>query len=94
MENMKLNKGLNLLYDITNQNQIIQNDYCPHIFNHFLNPLLNSKYQKINIPDHKTPKDNNQFYFRNLSILQNPINSFKYYGINQSKNLINDFFII
>ena len=90
---MKLNKGLNLLYDITNQNQIIQNDYCPHIFNHFLNPLLNSKYQKLNIPDHKTPKDNNQFYFRNLSILQNPINSFKYYGINQSKNLINDFFI-
>ena len=35
------------LYDIANQN--IKNDYCPHIFDHFLNTFLNSKCQKLNL---------------------------------------------
>ena len=33
---MKLNKGLNLLYDITNQNQIIQNEETKFKNNEFI----------------------------------------------------------
>ena len=32
-----------LLYDVNNLNKNIVNDYCPHLFDHFLNKLFTSK---------------------------------------------------
>ena len=37
-----------LLYDINNSNNFVEgNDYCPHIFDHFINPYMNSIFKKI-----------------------------------------------
>ena len=94
------------LYDINASNIKIENQYCPHIFNHFLNPYLNSKYEIINLsilepnsqqtlPESEPKKDKEEkiIYARNLSILQNPFKSFNYYGYTQSKNLFNSYLI-
>ena len=96
-----------LLYDINNSDINIENIYCPHILNHFLNPFLNSKYEKINLSlletnsqnsssssEQKQPeKDKKIIFSRNLSLLQNQLKSFNYYGYNQAKNLLNSFLI-
>ena len=37
------------LFDINNSNNNIEYKYCPHILNHFLNPFLNSTFEKINL---------------------------------------------
>ena len=66
-----------LLYDINNQEIIIENEYCPHIFEHFLNPYLNSKFQKINLShielnnqsNSNNNKDKHLIYFTNLSLI-------------------------
>ena len=104
MENINQNdneKSKIKIFDINNPNLIIENEYCPHISNHFLNPYINSKYKKINLsilePIHDTQekkeKDEKFIYSRNLSLLQNPFKSFNYYGYNQSKNLFNSYLI-
>ena len=95
-----------LLFNINKSNIKIENQYCPHIFNFFLNPYLNSKYEKINLSplesdsqfsssetQSKKEKEEKIIYSRNLSILQNPFKSFNYYGYNQSKNLFNSYLI-
>ena len=95
-----------LLFNINKSNIKIENQYCPHIFNLFLNPYLNSKYTKINLSplesdsqlslsetQSKKEKEEKIIYSRNLSILQNPFKSFNYYGYNQSKNLFNSYLI-
>ena len=95
-----------LLFDINKSNINLENQYCPHIFNHFLNPYLNSKYEKINLSllesdsqlsssetKSKKEKEEKMIYTRNLSILQNPFKSFNYYGYYQSKNLLNSYLI-
>ena len=78
------------LYDIANQN--IKNDYCPHIFDHFLNTFLNSKCQKLNLSTEQNI-EKKELYFRNLSIFQNPLKTFNCYGYQQSKNLLDSFLI-
>ena len=95
----------NILYDINKSILKIKNQYCPHIFNRFLNPYLNSKYEKINLSilesdsqketdsESKKEKEEKMIYSRNLSILQNPFKSFNYYGYNQSKNLFNSYLL-
>ena len=70
----------------------IRNEYCPHIFDHFLNPYLNSKCEKI-IFDIDNQKNNSILYSRNLSVIQNPLKSFNYYGYTQSKNLLDSYLI-
>ena len=94
-----------LLFNIDLSNLRIENQYCPHIFNRFLNPYLNSKYEKINLSilesdsqketdsQSKKEKDDKIIYSRNLSILQNPFKTFNYYGYSQSKNLLNSYLI-
>ena len=97
-----------LLYDINNQEIIIENEYCPHIFEHFLNPYLNSKFHKINLshielnnqpnPNNTNTnkdkdKDKHLIYFTNLSYLQNSFKTFNYYGYNQSKNILDSFLV-
>ena len=94
------------IYNINKLKIKIENEYCPHIFNRFLNPYLNSKYERINLsilePDSKQSSSENEskkekeekmIYSRNLSILQNPFKSYNYYGYNQSKNLFNSYLI-
>ena len=94
-----------LIFDINKSDVKIENEYCIHIFDHFLNPYLNSKYKKIDLsllesaPQSKTDdkmqnkKENKILYSRNLSILQNSFKSFNYYGYNQTKNLFNSYLV-
>ena len=93
-----------LLYDVNNNDITIENDYCPHIFDHFLNNYLNSKLKKINISKVKTknqssPTENEKkhdkhlIYFPNLSIIQNSFKTFNYYGYGQAKNILNSFLV-
>ena len=90
-----------LLYDINNTDITIENEYCPHLFDHYLNTYMNSKLERINIselePNSKEnsnkKKDKKIIYLRNLSYLQNSFKSFNYYGYNQSKNLFNSFYL-
>ena len=100
----KPEKSENLIFDINNPNLVIENEYCPHISNHFLNPYINSKYKKINlsllVPNPKSSdapeknvKDEKIIYSRNLSLLQNCFKSFNCYGYHQSKNLFNSYLI-
>ena len=59
-----------------------------------MNPYINSKYKRINLSilepiqdtQEKKEKEEKMIYSRNLSLLQNPVKSFNYYGYNQSKN--------
>ena len=108
MENIspenKDNKNI-ILFDINKYYIKTENEYCSHIFNHFLNPYLNSKCEKINLslltpkPGYRTseskPKNEKEkfIYSRNLSFFQDIFKSYKYYGFNQSKNLLNSFLI-
>ena len=88
-----------LLYDINNSDITIENEYCPHIFDHFLNTYMDSKLKRINISELESYNQNNTnlkkdikiIYFRNLSYLQNSFKLFNYYSYNQSKNLFNSF---
>lgn len=94
-----------LIFDINKNELNIENEYCPHILNHFLNPCLNAKYKKINLSlNESTPQSSSSdaknendkekiFYSRNLSIFQNLFKSYNYYGYNQTKNLFNSFLI-
>jgi WD40 repeat protein len=95
-----INNKEKLLFDVNNPNVTIENEYCPHIFDHFLNEYMNSKFNEINISHldsnnqaNNNKKDNRIIYFKNLSILQNPFKSFNYYGYNQSKNIFDSFFM-
>ena len=102
----KIGKHKKPLYDIKSLNVKIENQYCPHIFKHFLNPYLNSKFEKINLSilesnskqssqdiKAKSEKEEKLIYATNLSILQNPFKSFNYYGYTQSKNVFNSYLI-
>ena len=89
-----------LLFDVNKTDLIIENEYCPHIYDHFLNTYMNSKFKKINIshiesqPEPKLEnKDKKLIYIPNLSILQNSFKSFYYYGYNQTKNIFNSFLV-
>ena len=62
-----------LLYDVNKSDLIIENEYCPHIYDHFLNTYMNSKFKKINIshiesePDPKIEnQDKKLIYIPNL----------------------------
>ena len=88
------------LFDINNEEIIIENDYCPHIFDHYLNTYLNSKFHKINLShidlnnqSNTNNKKDKYLYFTNLSLLQNSYKTFNYYGYNQSKNMLNSFLV-
>ena len=89
-----------LLFDVNKSEIIIENEYCPHIYDHFLNTYMNSKFKKINIsniesvPSQKIDnKNKNLIYLPNLSFLQNSFKSFNYYGYNQTKNIFNSFLL-
>ena len=95
MENFSEEK---LLFDIKNSDITIENDYCPHIFDHFVNSYMNSKLKRMTTETEETNINskhiNNKIvYFQNLSLFQNSYKSFYYYGYNQSKNLLNNFFL-
>ena len=88
------NNNKKLLFDVNNSTVSIENEYCPHIFDHFLNTYINSKFHKLNISNldsknttNNATKDDKIIYFKNLSLLQNSFKSFSYYGYNQSKNI-------
>ena len=104
MESLPTKSKNKLIFDINdseknNSNLYIENEYCPHILGHYLNPSLNSEFEKINLSlldaipqtntENKNEKDKKLIYLRNLSILQDSFKSFNYYGFNQSKNLFN-----
>ena len=104
MESLPTKSQNKLIFDINdseknNSNLYIENEYCPHILGHYLNPSLNSEFEKINLSlldaipqtntENKNEKDKKLIYLRNLSILQDSFKSFNYYGFNQSKNLFN-----
>ena len=90
-----------LLYDINNSTYSIEdNEYCPHILNHFLNPYMNSILNRITIssPSDKTdsknnPKKTESIYFHNLSLFQNPFKSHIYISYPQSLNIFNSFLL-
>ena len=95
MENFSEEK---LLFDIKNSDITIENDYCPHIFDHFVNSYMNSKLKRMTTENEETNTNNKHInnkiiYFQNLSLFQNSYKSFYYYGYNQSKNLLNNFFL-
>ena len=100
-EKEKATTNQKLLFDINNQEIILENDYCPHIFEHYLNTYLNSKFQKINLSHtdlnnqskSNNLKDKHLIYFTNLSFLQNSFKNFNYYGYNQSTNILNSFLV-
>ena len=84
------------LFDINNSNNINEYKYCPHILNHYLNPFLNSIFEKINITnnckkqnnENKTDADKNKIiYAYNLSMFQNNLKSFNYLGYSHTRNL-------
>ena len=91
------------LFDINNSNNNIEYKYCPHILNHFLNPFLNSSFEKINLSNdeyksepqsNETKKENSKIlYCRNLSLFQNNLKSYNYLGYRQSRNLLNSFLL-
>lgn len=90
-----------LLYDINNSNNFVEgNDYCPHIFDHFINPYMNSIFKKITIssisdpskPNNK-PKKYDTIYSHNLSLFQNTYKSHMYLSYLQSINIFNSFLL-
>ena len=91
-----------LLYDINSSNYSLEeNEYCPHIFDHFLNPYMNSIFKKITIssPTQNSSTDNNKskkhdtIYFHNLSLFQNSFKTHIYWSYSQSMNLFNSFLL-
>ena len=92
MESINNNNNQDTKKLLYNLNDYDVNDYCPHIFNHFLNPYLNSKCERI-IYDTDNQKNNSILYSRNLSIIQNPLKLFDYYGYTQTKNLLDSYLL-
>ena len=93
-------KNEKFLFDINNSNNNIEYKYCPHILNHFLNPFLNSTFEKINLSTEETksnlknePEKDKKLYFRNLSLFQNNLKSYNYLGYRQTRNLFNSFLL-
>ena len=90
-----------LLYDINNsKNYLEDNEYCPHMQNHFLNPYINSIFKKITISSPSNPpkpndtnKKNESLYFHNLSLFQNQFKSHIHLTYPQSLNLFNSFLL-
>ena len=87
------------LFDINNSCSLIENEYCPHILNHFLNPYLNTILKKIQLSSTSQKDQSNQkklppeIYSRNLSLFQNSYKTHIYYGYNQCINIF-DFFLL
>ena len=90
------------LYDVNKSNNNLEYNYCPHILNHFLNPFINSTFEKINVssnysnPTHenKADKDKNKtIYTRNLSMFQNNLKYYNYLGYRQIRNLFDSFLL-
>ena len=94
-----------LLFNVNKQDLIIENDYCSHIYDHFLNSYMNSKLKKINISHIETKPNSNDInndnnnkikniiYLPNLSLLQNSFKLYNYYGYNQTKNISYSFLL-
>ena len=65
-------------YDKNNSiNSLEDNEYCPHIQNHFFNPYINSIFKKILVQSptqttntNNTPKKYDSIYSSNLSLFQ------------------------
>ena len=90
------------LYDVNKSNNNLEYNYCPHILHHFLNPFINSTFEKINVssnysnPTHenKADKDKNKtIYTRNLSMFQNNLKYYNYLGYRQIRNLFDSFLL-
>ena len=98
-------KDKKILFDINNsKNDNIEYKFCPHIYNHFLNPFLNSTFEKINLSEEESKfkissgKSENKektkiLYTRNLSLFQNNLKLFNYLGYRQTRNLFNSFLL-
>ena len=92
-----------LLYDINNSsNSLEDNEYCPHIQNHFFNPYMNSILKKIliqspnqatNANTNNTQKKYDSIYFSNLSLFQNSFKSYMYLDYPQYLNIFNSFLL-
>ena len=91
------------LFDINNSlnSTLEENEYCPHIFDHFLNPYMNSIFKKIlisapqqsNSTDKNKNKDKDIIYLHNLSLFQNSFLSHIYWSYPQFLNLY-DLFLL
>ena len=91
------------LFDINNSlnSTLEENEYCPHIFDHFLNPYMNSIFKKIlisapqqsNSTDKNKNKDKDIIYSHNLSLFQNSFLSHIYWSYPQFLNLY-DLFLL
>ena len=95
------NKG-KLLFDINNSaNAFIEdNEYCPHIFEHFLNTYTNSIFKKIAISNPAQGSDSNNknkkydiIYSHNSYLFQNQFLSHIYWSYPESLNLFNKFLL-
>ena len=90
-----------LLFDIKNSaNSIIEdNEYCPHILEHFLNPYMNSIFKKILISSSQQTNEDNKnkkydiIYSHNTSLFQNSFLSHIYWSYPQFLNLF-DLFLL
>ena len=89
-----------LLFDINNSlnSTLEENEYCPHIFDHFLNPYMNSIFKKILIsPQQSNSTDKNKdkdiIYSHNSSLFQNSFLSHIYWSYPQFLNLF-DLFLL
>ena len=90
------------LFDINNSlnSTLEDNEYCPHIFDHFLNPYMNSIFKKIlispqqpNSNDKNKDKDKDIIYSHNLSLFQNSFLSQIYWSYPQFLNIF-DLFLL
>ena len=94
--NEKSSRG-KLLYDISNSTKFLEdNEYCPHILNHFINPYVNSILKRIAISSpseankqNNTNKKYESIFFHNLSLFQNPFKSHIHLPYPQSLNIFN-----
>ena len=95
------NKG-KLLFDINNSSNafIEDNEYCPHIFEHFLNTYTNSIFKKIAISNPAQGSDSNNknkkydiIYSHNSYLFQNQFLSHIYWSYPESLNLFNKFLL-
>ena len=89
-----------LLFDINNSlnSTLEENEYCPHIFDHFLNPYMNSIFKKILIsPQQSNSTDKNKdkdiIDSHNSSLFQNSFLSHIYWSYSQFLNLF-DLFLL
>ena len=99
-----ISKDERYLFDINNSNNNIEYKYCPHILNHFLNPFINSTFEKINLSKEEKKsniknslekdKEKEKILFcNNLSLFQNNLKSYNYLGYRQTRNLFNSFLL-